>query len=287
MGEGVEIGVPEDSSFPIEYTRTVSPSYSSTSNKRINFDGSISSYASELGSIHLFLDRLTNWEFSPPSSNLWTVDIKLHSAGTGASVHSLSSLYNNIQKALERFKNTYATKFAVNVNQSKLAKYLTLLQQEKLNIFLANMVTANTYSVSVEDSIAPGISQHGGFITAGKSITGRNQSLQCSIQFIQSNYEISEILFDQWIAAIAAQGLIQDPSLPELRSDIFLYNYAASHPDKPNASTWILRKTIALHKAFPISRGGMKATYEPNDAGTYKNDQINFRFSDYSIEYHL
>lgn len=287
MGEGVEVGVPEDDYFSINYEQEKPAIYSGSATvKRINNDRSVTDVATEVGSIHLFPEQMVNWEFCPPSNNLWTVDIRLHSSGSSPAVHSLLTLYYNIKAALAIYKRTYAAKFNVTVNEAKVNKYLSLLQQNKLNIFLANRITAPSYSVSVEDAPAPNITTHGGFITSGKSIIGRNHSLQCNIQFLQSNYEIGDILFDQWIAALAAQGLIQDPNLPELRADIFLYNYAASHPDHPRISTWVLRKTLILYKAFPIGRGGTVNSYEPGEIG-YRNDQVQFKFSDYSIEYHL
>lgn len=196
------------------------------------------------------------------------------------------------------FKRNFSTKYSVNIfNNTELDHYLTNLQKSNTNIFLAQGVNINTNRTNVSESDAGYLQQHGGFITSGKTISSRNNMMSVNIQFLQSNYEISDIIFDQWISALACQGLIQDDTLPELRADIFLYNYAASHPDhlsaggsygkKGGALRWVLRKTVTLYKAFPVSRGDLKVTYDPNEAGVYSIDTVNFRFSDYKIDYHL
>lgn len=183
----------------------------------------------------------------------------------------------------------FDNKYSISVDDDNMIDYLSILSDNEINMFLANDININTNTVSVDSSSASSLNSHGGFITSGKLITSRSNDLQLQIKFIQTNYSIIELLFDRWIAALAAQGLIQDSSLPELRADIIMYQYAAGHPthSKKTPGAWTLRKKVTVYKAFPVSKGPIKSSYEPSTAGQLKEDIIQFKYSDYRIDYIL
>lgn len=228
------------------------------------------------------------WIFCPPSDNLWTVEFKVHSDGyANNGANNISQLVKNINMALGNFNSMYFNGYKVTPQEDTGNQFYSIICDNELKMFLANDININTNTISVDDSSAASLNSHGGFITSGKLITARGHGLQCNIKFIQSNYSVIDLVFDKWIAALACQGLIQDSSLPELRSDIIMYNYSAGHPvdSEKNPGTWKLRKKVVVYKAFPISKGPIKGSYEPGQAGVYKEDIVAFKFSDYSIEY--
>lgn len=79
----------------------------STKNKKTYNPGAISKFLNALGGA---IDektedkkRLNGWFFCPPSDNLWTVEFRVHKdSPSTAEVNGISSLYSNVNKALQR-----------------------------------------------------------------------------------------------------------------------------------------------------------------------------------------
>lgn len=238
----------------------------------------------------MFLDKLKEWRFNPPSSNLWTIEIQLHNDGSGSN-HSLLELYKNIDKANRIYDATNGTHWKVfnsgNYNFSN--DFLNRLQTDKGAFFLAHSISFDSRSIDVNDNAADFLGTSTGFVKFGTVENGSRFTPTCRIQFLETNWAIGDIFFDRWIASIGEQGLIEDSSLPNIKADIYLYQYSAGIPgDMFNKKTitkndWQLRKITKLIKAFPKSRNGITdITYENNGP---KVETIDFSFMDYQIEY--
>lgn len=254
-----------------------------------NSDASIA-YNTQKGAIQLFIDKLKEWRFNPPSKNLWTVEIKLHNDGNESN-HSLLELYQNIDKANRTYQETNGTfwKLTNSSNYNFANDFLNRLQNDKTALFLAQGLDFNTRTVNYSDNSSDFMAQESGFIRYGTIENGSIYNPTCRLQFIDTNWGLGDILFDRWIAAIGQQGLIEDSSLPNIKADIYLYQYAASVPNQMinkksnDKNDWQLRKITKLIKAFPKSRSGnSNITYE-NSGPTVET--VEFSFMDYQIEY--
>lgn len=248
------------------------------------------SYQTPNGAIQLFWDKLKEWRFNLPSTNLWTIEIQLHNDGSETN-HSLLTLYQNIDKANRMYENTNGTHWKVgNSGTSSFGNdFLNRLQTDKTAFFLAQGINFETRSINISDNTSDFISQESGFIKYGTIENGASYSPITRIQFLITNWEIGDVLFDKWIAAIGQQGLIEDSSLPNIKADIYLYQYASGMPldvtnkKSTNKKDWQLRKITKLIKAFPKSRSGStEISYENNGP---KIETIEFSFMDYQIEY--
>ena len=241
------------------------------------------------GAITLFLDKLKEWKFNPPSHNLWTVEIQLHNDGTGTS-HTLLELYKNIDKANRTYQSTVGTSWKITspTNASFANDFLNRLQSDKTAFFLAQGFNFDTRQVNISDNVADFMSQESGFLKYGTIENGAIYNPSARFQFLETNWSLSDIFFDRWIAAIGQQGLIEDSSLPNIKADIFVYQYSAGIPStmankrSENTKEWQLRKIVKLIKAFPKSRGQAEFAYENNGP---KIDTVEFSFMDYQTEY--
>lgn len=241
------------------------------------------------GAIPLFLEKLKEWRFNLPSHNLWTVEIQLHNDGTDTT-HNLLELYKNIDKANRTYENTVGTNWKITAPStgSFANDFLNRLQTDKTAFFLAQGFNFDTRAININDNVSDFMSQEVGFIKFGTIENGAVYNPSARIQFIETNWSLSDILFDRWIAAIGQQGLIEDSSLPNIKADIFVYNYSAGIPSSltnkrsDNEKEWQLRKITKLIKAFPKSRGQAEYGYENTGP---KIDTVEFSFMDYQIEY--
>lgn len=122
-------------------------------------------------------------------------------------------------------------------------------------------------------------------LVMGKLFNGRTHNHAAKIKFLKTNWDISELFFDKWIAAIGQQGLIEDSSLPNLRANIIISEYAASTPSNTDAKTWVRKKVISLLRAFPKNRSQYNYSYNFDSAGTAKTTDVDFEFDAYRVYY--
>lgn len=243
----------------------------------------------ESGAIPIFLEQMKKWQFCPPSTNLWTIEIVEHNDGSGSSTgYNLSSLYNNIIKVNKQFNKHFTNSYSIlkdTQNQSAVSTFISSAQHNKIGLFLATDVSFNANAVTIVDKSSSFAEPFTGWLSYGKIQQGRTHNRAAVINFYHSNWDINEILFDPWIAAIGQQGLIEGDEADKIyniKADIYIKEYAASVSD---GTSWVLRKQIKLTKAFPKSREQYRYTYSNDDAGVFKSTKIDFEFENYAIEY--
>lgn len=240
------------------------------------------------GPIPKFLNKFSEWQFNCPSNTLWTIQILLHNSGDETSDHSLVTLYKNIITCNRKYKLQNNTDWDIsnkNVNASFLNQFISTFNVDETQLFLADSVSFESNSVTVNSQISNTNLNYSGFIQFGKIATAKNQDLKAKIRFLCSNWDINDIFFDPWISAIAQQGLIESSELPSIKSDIFLSCYSSSVPGKSYPKdTWQLRKTYKFLKAVPVSREQTTLGYAPDDA-FFKTINVDFSFQEYAITY--
>ena len=229
-----------------------------------------------------------NWGYAIPSDNLWIIQIKNHNRGTAKEGKaSFETLYSNITSVNASYKKSFASaKWAMNLNSNSANEFFSGFNTS-IGLFLASDVTHAVNSNSINSAANANFTSHGGFLSQGKVLLARNNDLQAKITFMSTNWDISEIVIDPWIAAISQQGLIESSDLPNIKADISIFQYATSHPGKLlQGDEIVLRKETTLYEAFPISRDDVKLTYDNAEAGTLKTHTTTFAFRDYEIKYH-
>lgn len=246
-----------------------------------------------------FLTQMQKFYYCPPSNHLWTVEIKSHGDTTKNGTYSnIKNLYNHIMTVNNAYSKVIRSDWKIDLGNTKETSGCTI--EEFLNgfsslgnLFLAQNIKVTSNKIQDSGSIYNDFSNHGGFLTQPKVIMGRVQNpLQCTINFNVSNWSISDILLDPWIAALAQRGLIKDGDI-DLTSDIYLTFYAASAPsvnteEKYVAKEWVLQKQIILYGAYPTDRDDVAdVTYDFDKAGIYKTAVATFHFDDYSIRYFI
>lgn len=156
--------------------------------------------------------------------------------------------------------------------------------------------------------IFPQGSQFGSFYNFGRVAMARPNNRNLNISFLISNWDIGDILFDPWIAAVAQKGLIEDGQ-SSIKANIIIKEYTAVKPVYIHNTDDVVRnlkynpekgvneklahvygqmeckKQYKFFNCVPIKRGEISKNYEPNDAGTFKKSIVNFVFDDYKIEY--
>lgn len=245
-----------------------------------------------------FVNKMGNFYYAPPSDNFWTVDIRLHSRGDeGNEKPNLSFLYKNILDAnliydAYHVNSNWKVGFKMHIDENKKRSFISGFEGES-GMFLAQSVNFRPYALTInENSFSPGQSS-GGFLTFGKIVQSKTGGNECNISFLISNWDICEVLIDPWIAAIGKWGLIESSDIKNLKADIFVHEYSVSvdkniNPDEDyNFQSLVHRKTYKFFKAFPINRGETSKNYDFNQAGTFKTSTVNFKFDEYSIEYHI
>jgi hypothetical protein len=231
----------------------------------------------------IFLDKLTDWKFCPPSDNLWTINFLLTpQSGGNNNPNSFTTLYENINKVNDSFAGTYSPLWKVTT-PSEDKSFVETAQDKEIGFFLANDVSFNGNAVNIIDNQSNKSVSHTGWFSFGKTQNGREHNHAAKINFFKTNWDITEIFIDKWIAAVGQQGLIEDSSLPNIKSNIVITEYAASTPNK--TGVWVPRKQITLYKAVPKSRGESKLTYEFDEAGAMKTSIVDFEFDAYKINY--
>ncbi len=258
----------------------------------VNRDKSTSAF-----SITGFINNMQKFYYAPPSDNLWTVSIRLHSGSKiTKDPSSLSQLYKNIIEANKVYDTSNVTsKWGINYGATVKNSPQSFIEgfSGENRIFLAQTVNFKPYALTVNENAYSAASAAGGFLTFGKILQSKNGGNECNISFLISNWDICEVLIDPWIAAIAKYGLIEDSSISNIKADIVLEEYSASAPknlvsDKDyNFEKMVHRKTYRFFKAFPTNRSELSRNYEANQAGSFKTSTVNFKFDEYSITYHV
>lgn len=243
-------------------------------------------------SINAFIEKLEEWSFNIPSKNLWTVEIQLYNDGlamdkdiNGKNLsYSLASLAANIDAVNNSYRTIIGTNWNVKgENQVKLKSYYSWLNDNKIGLFLAQGVEYSTHGVQVNYNAADSINPAAGFMTWGALANGKSPGNSLKIQFLETNWSIADLLFDKWIAAYLQQGGIEDSSLPNIKADILVTEYAHGTPIQMHAN-WTRRKQIKFIQAFPISRSGGNRL-ESNAPTGPEISTIEFYYTDYFIEY--
>lgn len=258
-----------------------------------------SSGQSEHGTLGRFLHKLSDWKFCPPSGHLWTIQIKLHNngliteKGNNAADFSFGKLFENILAVNSLYHSTFGSSYKVSIkgdDENKLLfDYVNSLHDSEIGLFLANEITFNANDIKVQDVSSQQNQNFTGWLSYGKIATGRSHNHNGKISFYSTNWNISEIIMDKWIAAIGQQGLIEgdeDNDIFDIKADIYINEYSASTPDSliSGMSSWQLRKIIKLTKAFPKARDPYKFSYT-EDATDMQTLKVDFEFENYAIEY--
>lgn len=234
-----------------------------------------------------FLNKLQNWWFCPPSDHLWTVSIVLspRTNSGGDTQSTLGQLVSEIEKVNKTFNKMYSPKWKVEFENKKsnADSYLGMLNDPTIGMFLATDISFNANSVIIRDNQSNNSLQYTGFFSYAKTQTGRNHNHAIKIKFLKSNWDINDFFIDAWIAAIGQQGLIEDDSLPNIKADIYINEYAGSSPGREG--TWFRRKQIKLTKAFPKARDQIEYTYSSDSAGEFKSKGVDFEFDGYEVTY--
>ena len=236
--------------------------------------------------LNIFLTKLENWKYCPQSNHLWTITFLLSSRGDKQNEAStFNSLYNNILKVNALYDATYSPLWKITTPNGA-TDFVINSQDENIGLFLVNEVSFNANSVSIQDTQSGAQQQYTGWLSYGKTQTGRNHNHAGKIKFAQTNWDFIEIFIDRWIAAIGQQGLIEDSSLPNIKANIIITEYACGVPGKSkNKGTWIPRKKITLKRAFPKDRQATKLDYSPDTAGEMKYNIVDFEFDAYEVYY--
>lgn len=233
-----------------------------------------------------YLDKFKDWKYCPPSNHLWTITFLLSPRNDTQNVAStFSTLYNNILKVNALYDATYSPLWKIKVPDGA-DDFVIKSQDSNIGLFLINEINFNGNAVEIQDSQSGNQQQYTGWLSYGKTQTGRNHNHAAKISFAQTNWNFIEIFIDRWIAAIGQQGLIEDSTLPNIKANIVITEYACGVPDKSkNNGTWIPRKKITLKRSFPKNRQETKLDYSPDNAGEMKYNIVNFEFDAYEIEY--
>lgn len=158
---------------------------------------------------------MQNFYYCPPSNNLWTVEIKVHNTGDTSGISDATKkstfqrLYKNIIDANKDHFQTVRTIWGVSTTGTEDTSGLGMSEfmqgfETVGNLFMAQSVVINSAGVQDNSTIFSDLSQHGGFIAPGRVINARTySSLSCSINFLESNWSIMDLIIDPWLAAIA------------------------------------------------------------------------------------
>lgn len=266
-----------------------------------------------------FATMMQLYQFAPPSDNIWTVSINSVTQMTENDENqkfstSLGTLYQAIVKVNQKWNEKVASKWEIKVDGAQtssgssiadafLSKFAALPE-----IFLAQDLNFSPIQVDMNHGIFPQGSQFGSFYNFGRVAMARPNNRNLNISFLVSNWDIGDILFDPWIAAVAQKGLIEDGQ-SSIKANIVIKEYTAVKPVYIHNTDDVVRnlkynpekgvneklshvygqmeckKQYKFFNCVPIKRGEISKNYEPNEAGTFKKSIVNFVFDDYKIEY--
>lgn len=231
-----------------------------------------------------YLSKFDDWKYCPPSDHLWTVTFLLSPQGTNISDNSFSALYRNILEVNRHHDSIFSTRWKVSAPEDEAKRFVISSQDSSIGMFLATDISFKTNDVNIQAEANPNNTQFSGWVSYGKVQNGRNHMHNMKISFNKTNWDINEIFFDRWIAAIGQQGLIEDSGLKNIKANVIIREYACSTPT--NLGPWVPRKQITLTRAFPKNRKDNEYSYDSEKAGAMKTDTVEFEFDNYQIEYY-
>lgn len=246
-----------------------------------------------LNNLASFITKMQDYKFAPPSDNFWSIKIQVASSLSQNNKNSLLNLYKNISSIHNSWDKKLSSKWKIEMKDGKQVDNYISNFTEKSQIFLAQKVNFTPLSLIATNKYASNLQNHGGFLNVGNIVNARNPHGELKIEFLVSNWNIGDILFENWIAAVAKQGLIASSELPIIKADVTLTEYAISYPHtqntrkvKNNYYTYMQpRKQIIFFNVIPTSRSQQQKSYEPNEAGLFKTSIVTFVYDDYKIKY--
>lgn len=240
-----------------------------------------------------FISKLEKFYFSPPSDNLWTINIDVEDSGLTDGT-SITVLFDRIKEVNDSWRTKVANPmWKINTDSAALTSGNTSKKfiQEFIGaqgVFLAQNVQFSTIQATVNKTIFPIGQQHGGFFNFGSVAQSRPNNRSLNINFLVSNWDIGDILFDPWIAAVTQKGLIEDGN-SSIKAKIVIKEYSSGMPKEYTSKEVMkqmqVRKQYIFRNCVPISRGEISKNYESSQAGTFKSSIVNFIFDDYEIIY--
>lgn len=239
-----------------------------------------------------FLSKMEQFYFSPPSDNLWTVTIDLTN-NIGNTSSRLPSLYNNIIAVNNMWNKKVGTSWKINLDAPKNTSKNTAKQfieefTGSSGVFLAQDVRFTPLAVNIANEPWTQGTNARSFLNFGMASHGRTDSKSLKISFLVSNWDIGDILFEPWIAAVAQKGLIEDGN-SSIKATIIVSEFSSGLPKEYNGgeipTMMTCRKQYVFYNCVPVSRGEVSKSYEMNEAGTFKKSIVDFRYDDYSIIY--
>lgn len=243
------------------------------------------------GILH-FLTKLQKFQYAPPSDNLWTVEITSQETPQ-PKTNGLVTLYKSITNINESWQKSIQSKWKVSLENPKKKNstvdqnYIAQFAQQS-GIFLAQNINFTPHSVTTSESVFPQGTQHSAFLNFGYFTQNRQINRSLKISFLVSNWDIGDILFDPWIAAVGQHGLIEDGSTG-VKSKIIIKEYSAgidsAKNNKVSPTSMYCRKQYIFHNCVPVNRGSVEKKYDFNDAGTFKLSVVQFKYDDYEIQY--
>lgn len=281
----------------VSYGQLVQPS--STAYKKLSKIASTKKHTiidgGGLNNIATFITKMQDYKFAPPSDNFWSVKIEVASSLEPGSKKSIGDLYNNINAIHNSWNHKLSSKWKIDFEDNlkfKISNYLSEFTGTP-QLFLAQKISFTPLSLIATNKYASNLQNHGGFLNVGNIVNARNPHGELKIDFLVSNWNIGDILFENWIGAVAKQGLIASSDLPIIKSDISVTEYAITYPHSSTTkkaknafyNQMHPRKQIIFYNAFPTSRSQQQKSYETNEAGAFKSSIISFAYDDYKIKY--
>ena len=224
-----------------------------------------------------FNQKLQIFQFAPPSDNLWNVSFKLsYYEGQPNNNNNLLQLYKNILSVNEGWSNWHEEKWKMDLkqietsSQENVDNFIRHLCSDEIGVFLAQQINFTPFSVQVDKNPFGELQQFGGFYKNGKIVKGRNDEDSIKINFIISNWDITDLLIEPWIAAIAQNGSImasnKDGKYIHLKADITITEYSASYPRKNEQQEYLpqipsLRQRLSDQREYRCQRRIRRACY--------------------------
>lgn len=243
------------------------------------------------GVLH-FITKLQKFQYAPPSDNLWTIEISAQET-TQPKTNGLVTLYKSITSINSNWQKMIQSKWKISLasplkrNSMVDTNYISQFAQQS-GVFLAQNINFSPHSVTVSESVFPEGTQHSAFLNFGYFTQNRQVNRSLKVTFLVSNWDIGDILFDPWIAAVAQHGLIQDGTTG-VKAKITIKEYSAgvdiTKNDNVQNSTMTCRKQYIFHNCVPVNRGSVEKKYDFNEAGTFKLSVVEFKYDDYEIQY--
>ena len=239
-----------------------------------------------------FLTKMQKFHHCPPSDNLWVVRIDTMDSMNFTKQSHLPTLYSAIRQANNSWNKMVTTKWKVTLPKGTTTKTINqqYIQQfaDNSGMFLAQNVNFTPHSLTINENPFSQGQQHSGFLNFGYIAQNRQINRSLKISFLVSNWDITDILIEPWIAACGQFGLTET-SNTSLKAKIIIQQFSASKPKKDKSQEYVkqmeCRKQYIFYNCIPVNRGQVQKKYDLNDAGTFKQSVVEFKYEDYEIQY--